>query len=109
MKKKLLLFSIIALFTYLNKSLAQDALPEETKKEEKAVLPHTVELGETVMIISKKYLVRPTDIYDINPGAVHGIYQNMVLKIPADKIKKKLNNEQRGKIRKEWVPVKEEY
>lgn len=109
MRKKLILFSIITLFTFINKSIAQDAEPEVIKKEEKAVLPHTVELGETVMMISKKYLVRPTDIYDINPDAVHGVQQNMILKIPADKIKKKLSAEQKNKIRMEWVPVKDEY
>jgi LysM repeat protein len=108
MRKKLL-FGIIALFAFVNISLAQDNTPEEIKKEEKEVLPHTVEMGETVMMISKKYMIRPTDIYDINPDAVHGIQPNMILKIPADKIKKKLSDEQKSKIRKEWVPVKEEY
>lgn len=108
MRKKLL-FSIIALFTLVNLSIAQDASAKEIKKEQKAVLPHTVELGETVMMISKKYLIKPTDIYDINPDAVHGIQQNMLLKIPADKIKKKLTADQKSRIRMEWVPVKEDY
>lgn len=102
MKKKLLVFSIIALFVFCIKANAQ----ESEVKEKKEVLSHTVELGETVMMIAKKYLVRPKDIYDLNPDAVEGIHQNMVLKIPADKIKVKLSPEQKNKIKTEIVTIK---
>jgi LysM repeat protein len=46
---------------------------------------HRVALGETVVLIAKKYMVTPKDIYDLNPDAVNGISANQALKIPLDK------------------------
>ena len=51
-------------------------------------------------------MVRPKDIYDLNPDAVEGVRQNMVLKIPADKIKAKLKPDQKSKIKMEMVTVR---
>jgi LysM repeat protein len=46
------------------------------------VITHTVTLGETIRMISKKYLVKPYEIYALNPVAIDGISSGMVLKIP---------------------------
>ncbi|MDV6170098.1 LysM peptidoglycan-binding domain-containing protein [Flavobacterium sp. DG1-102-2] len=43
---------------------------------------HTVEKGETVVSIAKKYKITPYDIYRINPDAKNGIKENTVLLIP---------------------------
>lgn len=60
------------------------------KKDSVAQVPtmrYTVELGETIIMIARKYHVTPTDIYKLNPEAVHGITQNTVLMLPADKVR----------------------
>lgn len=46
---------------------------------------HKVALGETVILIAKKYMVTPKDIYELNPDAVNGISANQSIKIPIDK------------------------
>ncbi len=46
---------------------------------------HTVQMGETVMLICKKYVVSPDDIYKLNPEAVDGLTPGMVLMVPAEK------------------------
>ena len=99
MKKKLL-FSIIALFVFGFNAFSQD------EKQEIAVLNHKVELGETLMMVAKKYVIKPQDIYDINPDAVEGVHQNMLLKIPVDKMKVKLKPEQQTKVVTELVTVR---
>jgi hypothetical protein len=99
MKKKLLL-NIIALFVFSFYGFSQE------EKEEMAILNHKVELGETVMMIAKKYVIKPQEIYDINPDAVEGIHQHMVLKIPVDKMKAKLKPEQQTKVVTELVTVR---
>jgi len=43
---------------------------------------HTVEMGETVLIIAKRYKIKPRDIYDYNPGAVEGLSPNAIIQIP---------------------------
>lgn len=62
------------------------------KDQEVDIIDHQVQLGESVRLISKKYLVDPAEIYKLNKFAVEGISQGMVLKIP---------------IPKKEVPVKE--
>jgi LysM repeat protein len=63
------------------------------KEKEVDIINHEVELGESVRLLSKKYLVDPSEIYKLNKFAVDGISQGMVLKIPVP--------------RKEGAPVKE--
>lgn len=46
------------------------------------IVSHQVQLGETVRMISKKYLANPTEIYRLNKFAVNGISEGMVLQIP---------------------------
>lgn len=58
---------------------------EETTAPLESTISHRVQMGETVVLICKKYLVAPDDIYKLNPDAVNGISQGMVLKVPADK------------------------
>jgi LysM repeat protein len=82
MKRKLLLLSAALLFTSLS-VMAQTA--NESSEGSESAVSHKVEMGETVMLIAKKYRVTPDDIYDMNPEAVHGISYNTVLQIPADK------------------------
>jgi hypothetical protein len=60
-------------------ALSSNAQEEETLISTQT---HSVMQGETVMLICKKYLIKPDDIYKLNPDAVHGISANMVLKLP---------------------------
>ena len=59
----------------------------ETAAQEEVIptVQHTVQLGETVLLISKKYVVSPDDIYKLNPEAIDGITRGMVLSIPSEK------------------------
>lgn len=68
-----------------NKSIKED------ESIEQAVVAHRVMMGETVMLIAKKYHITPKDIYDLNPDATQGISYNMMINIPADKINKKFD------------------
>lgn len=43
---------------------------------------HKVQMGETVMVLAKKYKITPRDIYEYNPSAVEGLSPNMALQIP---------------------------
>lgn len=54
-----------------------------------ATATHKVQMGETVMMIAKKYHITPKDIYTLNPDATEGISYNTVLLLPADKIRHK--------------------
>ena len=46
------------------------------------IVSHEVQFNESVMIVSKKYLVDPAEIYRLNRFAINGISQGMVLQIP---------------------------
>lgn len=56
----------------------------------KSVVVHKVEMGETVMLIARKYHISPQDIYELNPDAVHGISFNTILQLPVDKVRTKV-------------------
>ena len=51
------------------------------------IISHRVLLGETVRLISVKYLVTPAEIYKLNKFAVDGISEGMLIQIPLDKSK----------------------
>ncbi|HEX9981182.1 MAG TPA: LysM peptidoglycan-binding domain-containing protein [Flavobacterium sp.] len=51
--------------------------------QEYEIINHTVQMGETVRMISKKYRAEPAEIYRLNKFAIDGIRQGMVLHIPA--------------------------
>jgi LysM repeat protein len=47
-------------------------------------IKHTVEKGETITEIARKYKVTPFDIYQLNPEAKTSLQVNSVLKIPVE-------------------------
>jgi len=51
-------------------------------KDGEEFVNHTVEMGETIMLISKKYKVKPQDIYEYNPEAAQGVGASAILQIP---------------------------
>ncbi|AWG25631.1 hypothetical protein FK004_10610 [Flavobacterium kingsejongi] len=51
-------------------------------------IKHTVEKGETITQIAKKYKVTPYDIYKLNPDAQNGVQEKAVLLIPSKSLKK---------------------
>ncbi|WP_290847567.1 LysM peptidoglycan-binding domain-containing protein [Flavobacterium sp.] len=55
---------------------------EATEGQEVRIVNHQVMMGESVRMLSKKYLVPPSEIYRMNKFAVDGIKEGMVLKIP---------------------------
>jgi LysM repeat protein len=73
--KKILLFLILGV---------SSSVFSQKKKEEQEVniIKHTVALGETVKMISKKYRVVPLEIYKLNEAAINGVTGGMVLNIP---------------------------
>jgi len=50
--------------------------------EDEELVNHTVAMGETIALISKKYKVKPLDIYEYNPEATQGLTKNSILHIP---------------------------
>lgn len=73
MKKILLLLTLVVCF--MKPAYAQEGVAEN-------FTTHKVEMGETVLLISKKYKITPGDIYEYNKDAVNGISGNSVLRIP---------------------------
>ncbi len=83
MKKiKLVLFFFLVIF---NNAFAQMSHDEDQPGTEEKVIAHNVAMGETVVLIAKKYKIRPQDIYEFNPTAVDGISQGITLRIPLDR------------------------
>ncbi len=78
MKKILLLFFV---FFVLWKGFGQN----KKNDQDVDIYNHEVQLGESVRMISKKYLVDPSEIYKLNKFAVDGISQGMILKVPVPK------------------------
>lgn len=70
--KKLIL--IFVFFFSFQTAFSQD--------EEVEIISHKVALGETMLMISKKYLVSPTEIYKLNKKAIDGVSEGMILYIP---------------------------
>lgn len=71
MKKIVVLLILVLSFQY---TFSQDGNVE--------IVTHRVALGETMLMISKKYLVTPTEIYKLNKKAIDGVSEGMVLYIP---------------------------
>lgn len=126
MKKQFVMFSLFAITAFCFNGNAQDTLGasagveasgednEEGLREVKEVvvapvLEHKVSTGETVLMIARRYMLLPKDIYDFNPAAVHGLTSNMVLKLPADKMKKKLKPEQENLITQQQIEIVRKY
>jgi|GEM_PF-2287448 len=103
MKRKMILTFVAALFFGVaataqenidlkeNSELTDSNAVNENEDETVSVVSHKVMMGETVMMIAKKYHITPKDIYELNPDATQGISYNMMINIPADKINKKFD------------------
>ncbi len=84
MKKQLLLFStFIALAS--TPAFAQLPLQKVSQEGTGEVKIHRVAIGETMVMIAKKYMVLPQDIYELNPSAAEGLSAGMTLQIPVGK------------------------
>ncbi len=71
------------LILFFSLCFAMTAHSQSQKKEQEVdIVDHQVQFGETVRMISKKYLVDPAEIYKLNKFAVEGISQGMTLKVP---------------------------
>ena len=94
MISKKYLIAVLCTFLYVGVASAQDEAavpPQETATapaEDEQMQSHTVMMGETIMLISKKYKLKPMDIYEYNPDATQGITANQVLQIPMHRCKK---------------------
>ena len=80
------------------------------KEQEVDIVNHDVKLGESVRLLSKKYLVDPSEIYKLNKFAVDGISEGMVLKIPIPRkegavLKEEISSDQKETVSEE--PVKQ--
>ncbi|MBD3583607.1 LysM peptidoglycan-binding domain-containing protein [Flavobacterium selenitireducens] len=62
--------------------IAPNLFSQDNQGQEVRIVSHQVMMGETVRMLSKKYLVPPSEIYRLNKFAVDGITKGMVLKIP---------------------------
>lgn len=69
------------------------AIAEEEEYEEPDpdafFIDHNVTMGETMIMVSRKYMVDPKEIYDYNEEAVQGLKSGTILKIPLHKSAKK--------------------
>lgn len=74
------LFSINAVAA--NLQMQQQQVKQEVSDQ---VAIHRVAPGETVVLVAKKYMVLPKDIYELNPDAINGINAGMGLRIPVNR------------------------
>lgn len=80
--------------TKIKSALAALCLMFTITASAQTTVTHTVERGETVASIAKKYNVTPQDIINANPDAAEFVFAGMKLEIPANtknKIKEKEN------------------
>lgn len=103
--------------TEVQDTTSYEELPADEYEEEDAdafFIDHKVTMGEKIIMISKKYMVDPKDIYKYNEEAVNGVDAGIVLKIPLHKshkkdlegFKKKLEKEKGGPIQVPAPPRK---
>ena len=94
---------MLCTFLYVGTAKAQDAPNSEnevTEKPEQAeeMVSHKVMMGENIMMISRKYKVKPADIYEFNPDASQGVTANQTLQIPMHKALGKKQPKKTGSI-----------
>ncbi|RYG52057.1 MAG: LysM peptidoglycan-binding domain-containing protein, partial [Chitinophagaceae bacterium] len=84
MKSALLSFLLIFSCQLLSSQIRSTSPLDQDKGVDKdvTIISHTVAMGETVKLISKKYLVTPLAIYKLNKAAVDGVQPGMTLQIP---------------------------
>lgn len=111
--KKTLLFAIFLLTFNLISAQDDTQVQDTTSYEEVApseyeeedadafFIDHKVTMGEKIIMISKKYMVDPKDIYKYNEEAVNGVEAGVVLKIPLHKSHKKDLDGFKAKLEKE--------
>ncbi|HEY0091748.1 MAG TPA: LysM peptidoglycan-binding domain-containing protein [Flavobacterium sp.] len=63
--------------------------------QEMEQLRYTVEMGETVRMISRKFKIAPSEIYRLNRFAIEGINEGMVLHLVVPKKELKSNQEKK--------------
>ncbi|HEU0137069.1 MAG TPA: LysM peptidoglycan-binding domain-containing protein [Flavobacterium sp.] len=66
----------------------------QNDSDEYDVISHQVKQGETVRLLSLRYLATPSDIYQMNKGAINGISPGMVIYIPVKRKTAKKSPEQ---------------
>ncbi len=101
--KKIVLFLLVS-FLFVN------GFSQVKKKDQEVdIISHQVQLGESVRMLSKKYMVDPSKIYKLNEFAVNGISEGMVLKIPVPKKEVPLEKEVSEKTEEiaQTIPVEE--
>lgn len=76
MKRTLL--SLLFGFAVVSAGYAQ----QENEGVQENFSTHNIAMGETVLVIAKKYKITPRDIYDYNPDAIEGVTPNGILRIP---------------------------
>ncbi|TVZ51656.1 LysM peptidoglycan-binding domain-containing protein [Dokdonia sp. Hel_I_53] len=82
MKNYLIIGIVIFCCAFAKACTSSAPLTKETQSYQKFV-SHQVEKGETVGSISKKYNIDQADITKLNPDAKNGIYEGLVLILPA--------------------------
>jgi len=75
MRRILLFLFVVCMF---HGGFAQSRKKEQPVK----IVVHQVQMGETVRLLSRKYLADPAEIYRLNKFAVNGIAEGMYLQIP---------------------------
>lgn len=83
MKKNL--FTLLCIGILSCNVSAQESTNNTTASATVKTTSHKVSLGETMVMIARKYMITPSDIYRENPQAVEGISPGMVLTIPLEK------------------------
>lgn len=78
-----------------------------SQNDDVEIISHKVALGETVLTISKKYLVPPSEIYKLNKTAVEGISEGMLLYIPQPITSQEILAERKEKREKEKLALLE--
>uniref|UniRef100_UPI0030EB74C0 LysM peptidoglycan-binding domain-containing protein n=1 Tax=uncultured Flavobacterium sp. TaxID=165435 RepID=UPI0030EB74C0 len=71
------------------------------------IVTHKVALGETMLMISKKYLVSPTEIYRLNKKAIDGISEGTILYIPQPIKSQEIITQRKEKREKEKLALLE--
>lgn len=95
------IFKVLFLVLFFSSCVAKTA-------KQDPYIRHTIEKGETVYSISKKYNVTPFDIYRLNPDAKEGIKENTTLLIPKSiSTGLVLNNDEEAEVTTHKVAPKE--
>lgn len=81
MKKRILLLLFCIAFGMTHAQTNGASENTQSQSGENFAL-HRVLMGETVVLLAKKYKMTPQDIYEYNPDASEGISQGMTLRIP---------------------------